>query len=864
MRTRSIRSPLLLGFGLLGVLAPSVRAQACGTEVVLKHLEAGTAAPVLRTPRGAPVIGGNFGFRVEHGAPTVLGVLVYSAFENPIFDPNVAATLWIQPPWSAKFFFTNANGSSPLLFNTSVVTDDLCGVQATFQCFLFDASAPGGLAVSNAARLGVGVVTEPLFHEFETKLIPDPFELAIGHLDQDGVLDVLTLDWSGGLRLHVYLADGMGGLDGHSVWPVTGVTEYAPFDLALAHLDGDNRIDAVVVDPETDSVHVLPGRFPLGFLAPTTYTVVKAPSAVDVGLIDGDLFPDLVLAKSESRFVTVMLGDGAGGFGPPTDFDAGATPGKGSGIFDVELADMDHDGALDAVAVSSFGDLVSVLLGNGDGTFGPPTSYPALEDPRQLRLGDIDGDTHVDVAIRFLGSKDLAVRFGNGDGTLGPEERLVDPFAPSSDKADFALGDMDGQPGAEILVTNDSVENVGILRWSPGGVWERREFPVANEARLIAVGDLDADGDQDVVTVPKFSVGGDWDPIMTVSRGRGDGSLEGPEDFWIGDGALAGDFDGDGNADLVGLTGAPSQVMFRAGNGDGTFGPVIVSVQPPFQPPLPTFLLGFFGAGDLDGDGALDLVAGSYWSDGFYRSLGNGDGTFAAAVFVPMGLSFLSGAFVVDLNTDGVLDVIARTGGIDGGIAIVLGDGSGGFGSPTVLPLVHRTLTVGKIDADADLDLVIGEDTEVLWWPGNGDGTFGAPTVVAQMSDGIEDVVIADVDRDGATDLVVDVNNASVSGSTLLGNGDGTFQAPIPMHSVWPNPTPAGVLVDLDEDGALDVLYLGTEMRRGNGDGTFGPAVVISPISGSPRVVDFDRDGVPDLGLARGGRVTILLNQIGE
>jgi hypothetical protein len=209
--------------------------------------------------------------------------------------------------------------------------------------------------------------------------------------------------------------------------------------------------------------------------------------------------------------------------------------------------------------------------------------------------------------------------------------------------------------------------------------------------------------------------------------------------------------------------------------------------------------------GDLDGDGALDLVVSALGTK-IYVSLGNGDGSFKPSVGVVAG-DDPRASVTADLDGDGDLDI--ATANVEASISVLLNSGDGTFQPPVAYATNENTyeLVAGDFNGDGILDLASvsrGSNSmpagTVSVFIGNGVGTF-SPQVVYNVGNAPESIATGDVNGDNALDLIV-ANSGSGSVSLLLGNGDGTFRA---VHYV-----PAGsdlaflVVSDLDQNGWLD------------------------------------------------------------
>jgi hypothetical protein len=235
------------------------------------------------------------------------------------------------------------------------------------------------------------------------------------------------------------------------------------------------------------------------------------------------------------------------------------------------------------------------------------------------------------------------------------------------------------------------------------------------------------------------------------------------------------DLNNDGKLDIVNLNNSSnSEISVLLGNGDGTFQqPVDYSA-----PGLTTFgnpLL----IGDFNSDGNLDLIVAEN-SGGFYLLLGNGDGTFQPAQSFPLSPPDTGAIAAGDFNGDGNLDLAFAVTYPTAQVAIVLGNGNGTFQNPITYTTGSQGglgLGTGDFNNDGKLDLAmtVENDNDVAVLLGNGDGTFQSPS---HYSTGLgpDVLVVADINGDGNLDLATQDSNGHVSAvSVLLGNGDGTF-----------------------------------------------------------------------------------------
>jgi outer membrane protein assembly factor BamB len=327
------------------------------------------------------------------------------------------------------------------------------------------------------------------------------------------------------------------------------------------------------------------------------------------------------------------------------------------------------------------------------------------------------------------------------------------------------------------------------------------------------------------------------------------------------------DMNGDGVLDLVTANAeVGGGVSILLGNGDGTFRAAIAAGKVPDGGNT-------VATGDLNGDGKPDVVVASTYAQGLGTPpsvlvlLGHGDGSLEAPVAYTVASS-PEMVIVGDLNSDGKPDIAVGTGGSDG-VSVLLNNGDGTFAPAATYKTGHQmwAVALGDVNGDDKPDLVTADadaaDITVLI--NKGDGTFANPVDRAIDSEATF-VAIRDVSGDSKADLVV----ASGSVEILLGNGDGTFQTPVDYRA---GADPSSVAVgDLDRDGKSDLVVTNegagsVSIFFGNGDGTFQQQVVYSTGRGpcAAVIADFNNDGEPDVGTCNGldDSATILLGTCG-
>jgi hypothetical protein len=328
-------------------------------------------------------------------------------------------------------------------------------------------------------------------------------------------------------------------------------------------------------------------------------------------------------------------------------------------------------------------------------------------------------------------------------------------------------------------------------------------------------------------------------------------------------GAVVGDFNGDGIADIAVTNKTSGTVSVFLGNGDGTF----TLKSSPATGSLPWGI----AAGDFNGDGKLDLVVANSGGGTVSVLLGNGDGTFQTAVPYSAGSSPFWVA-VADFNGDGKLDMaVANSGGTT--VSVLLGKGDGTFQAavPYTVGTSPKFVAVADFNEDGRPDLVVANfgSTTVSVLLGNGDGTFGAQATFTVGSAPLS-IAVADFNGDGKPDMAV-ANDGSNTLNVLLGNGDGTFQTQATYATgVNPNSVTIG---DFNGDGVADLAVANQTgntvgVLLGNSNGTFQAQTTYATGTGPITAVvgDFNGDGLADLAVVNqtSGTVSVFLDSAAQ
>jgi hypothetical protein len=282
----------------------------------------------------------------------------------------------------------------------------------------------------------------------------EPVTVALADLNGDGRLDIVTSnDFGDGMT--VLLNNGNGTFNRTDYKPGMGLCT----TVAVADLNGDGHPDIVLGDYTNSKVVVMLNNGDGTFKELSNFSVPGSNvRMVKLGDFNRDGHFDMAVTYQFSPVVSILLGNGDGTFGPATN---SALRGPCGGL---ALADLNGDGKLDIVAHDGVqSDTVSVLLGNGNGTFGPYTAYQVgLSNNAAapgVAVGDLNGDGHLDIVTVNSSANSLSLLLGNGDGTFGHRMDITVGNVPE----DVALGKFNGDGRLDIANTNEQGNTVSVL-----------------------------------------------------------------------------------------------------------------------------------------------------------------------------------------------------------------------------------------------------------------------------------------------------------------------------------------------------------------------------------------------------------------
>jgi len=690
-----------------------------------------------------------------------------------------------------------------------------------------------------------------------------------------------------------------------STFEINGVAQYGNLlgvqAAAVGDFNGDGKLDIVSIEGGYWEIDVAPGNGDGTFQVPILNSFSlqgEVPYAIAVGDFNGDGKLDVavwgIYSSPWINGIMIFLGNGDGTFTYSATYPAPNSGGWAPTSNSLYVADFNGDGKLDIAALAPWDihtafPCVYIFLGNGDGTFQTGVQYSTL-DPNHpsninaygMAVGDLGTSGKPDIAVSQ--SNGMVVLLNNGKGTFGTAT-YYDNGLNNPSEIGIAIGQVRTGKKNDIVTTTYRYGNLVLYENQGSGTFTLTgsvaQAPPAGNAWLVNMADINGDKKLDLVVTDE--VGEIW-----TFYGNGKGKFTAgpvyPVPYWeqAPNNVILADFNGDGVLDIFKpLEDETWDGQVILGRSDGTF-----QTNAAYGWNANAFGYNLVTA-DFNGDGFPDVAfswAASKGLPAFGVMLGSSHGVLGAPTYVTYlsttcGASYPEWIATGDVNGDGKADIVAtiynyqNTGCPINEVAVFTGKGTGKFNKPvfysTGSTAQSYDVFLEDVNGDGKPDIVISNwDGTISILLNKGNGTFGTAKVissVAALSPHLNSLAFADFNGDGKLDIAAASyypGNYSNDVYILLGNGDGTFQAPITTAAApeytYTNTLAAG---DFNKDGKPDLLvtlegpcsgWYGSAqyvVLRGNGDGTFTPGSPIC-IAGDypqyPVIADFNGDGKLD------------------
>lgn len=610
-------------------------------------------------------------------------------------------------------------------------------------------------------------------------------------------------------------------------------TGHNPQAVANADLNGDGIPDLVVANYNDNTVSVFLGTSARAYIPGVTYETGPNPVAIAIADYNGDTKPDLAVLNNNCPTqpcaavgsVSILLGNGDGTFQNQTSVNVGNNP-----LFIASGALTTGNSAIDLIVTNSADNTATVLANNGTGGFSFKNIVKTGNDPLGVVLADFNNDGILDLIVANSADSTISFFLGNGNATF-TAPLVVTTIEKSNGEGGtpiaICVGDLNnavdnfGKPVQSVaLSTATGTVAVMINRYPRVKGFDGSEnFAVAGPATQLVCSDFNNDGALDIAAVAPTT---NEFSVLLTSNGNGVSYLP--------------------------------HVDYATGAGPSAITTTLISAQSFTGGISPSVAI-------VNGtDNTLEVFPGSL--NGAFQMPQAAPGSF----FIATG-NQPSGLGAADFNGDGFPD-LAVADRADNDVLVYLGNGNGTFtkfsGAATITGNAPAWVATGDFNGDGHQDMAVANSASntVAILLGNGDGSF---TTGTPLTTGKKPVAIAvgDLNNDGKADLAV-VNENDPSVETFLGNGDGTFKT-VKSYATGTGSTPNQVTIaDFNNDGNQDLALAGggnnsVEVFLGLGTGKFQIAANFAAGTDPTgvAVADFNGDGIKDLAVANNGSSTV-------
>ncbi|MFP5207850.1 MAG: beta strand repeat-containing protein [Acidobacteriota bacterium] len=775
-----------------------------------------------------------------------------------------------------------------------------------------------------------------------------PDAVAIADLNGDGFPDIIVANYSvvNGVAVPQPLTVLLGKGDGTFVAAPASLSVFAPMAIAVADLNSDGIPD-LVVSNVNNTITILLGKGDGTFTqaANSPITVGTNPFGVAIGDFNGDGIPDIATANFADATVTILLGNGDGTFTQTPN-----SPLKvGNGPANPAVADFNGDGIPDIAVADVDDNAVTILLGKGDGTFIPATGSPVKvgTSPTPVVAADFNGDGHIDLAVANYGDSTVTILLGNGDGTFA--QSSSSPLNTGTYPYSAVAGDFNADGIPDLVCANQGGTVTILLGKGDGTFTPASNSPVAvgNLPYSVATADLNGDGTSDLAVANNIS--NSVSIVLSMISQSAIASTTGIAPSGSGTHNVLASYQGSGSfsASASGTTPlivppalatTTTTLALTSGNGPATAVPqgtvvTLTATVTAAGAPVTSGQVNFCDASaksctdvhllgttalNSSGEAILKLRpgVGTHSYDAVFVKTESGTQNDAASISPAAALTVNSTAVppypttttivesgsVGNYSLNGWVTGYPSTwggGSLTGNVSFI--DTSEGNSVLVTAPLLTsspgidflssqlpvptggapNSIVTGDFNGDGIADIAVVNDNSnaqdtgntITIFLGKGDGTFTQVQKSAAVGSIPFMAAVGDFNEDGISDLAV-VNQYDDTISILLGNGDGTFtEASGSPIVVGLSPTFIAV-GDFNGDGIPDLAVSNTSSNSvsillGKGNGEFIPArnspVTVGSSPASISVGDFNRDGILDLavvdytGAFKNGSVSILL-----
>ena len=657
-----------------------------------------------------------------------------------------------------------------------------------------------------------------------------PISVAVGDVNNDGLLDIGVANFHKN-AVGIFLNYGNGTFSSQMVYPIA-VSAY-PRSIIINDFNKDNLADIVVADDLTNNIAILLGQG-TGYFPNITYPT-KTPICsmlVAVGDVNADGRQDVIVANYDTDSVGILRGYGDGSF----ESQQILSTGNGSSPSSIVVNDLNNDGRLDILVANSGTNNIGIFIGIGYGQFSSPITYSMglNSNPTFVVTADFNNDSRLDIAVANTGTNNVCILLANTDGNFSSQHTYF--TGKNSQPVYLAVVDFNNDDRLDIAVVNAKINAVGILLGHGNGTFQNQKtFSTGaySNPTSLAVGDLDKDGDMDIVVANTQA----QEEHILVLLGDGHGNFSNYGKYVTATDSqlcsvVIGHFNNDTKLDMAVANNGTKEIGIFLGYGDGTFSTQTNYLTTNNSRPISITI------GDFNNDNLSDLAVANYGTQIVGIFLAKMDTNLVDKNTYFTGSAASPGSIALaDYNNDNHLDIVVGNDGTHD-IDLFINDGNGNFSVQTVYlgdSTFHPTsIVVHDFNSDTRLDLAIANsatDTITLLY-GENNGTFPNSKVFPTgINSGPQSIAAGDFNHDNRTDIAVAYSDSG-SVNLLLRIDTGALRSMKDL-STGSDSKPHGLTVaDFDNDSRLDIAVANNGKANiqfffGFGNGSFSEPITI-------------------------------------